>query len=197
MSDLDETFTDTSDECFLPSDTISRSIRNVHVLQDSRKNHVKTPPVLQVSSWSLGGHGYSWLPWRWCQMGGNIHQKCLWKFYQDLTSGTMSRLHLSSKSLPGVQEDMDLDMVLDGRDHPSKVSVKVSSRSDIRNHVKTAPVFQVSSWSQRGHEHSWWTLRWCQMGANIHQKLLWKFYQDLTTGSMSRLRLSSKSLPGV
>ena len=37
MSDLDETFTDTSDGCFLPSDTISRSIRNVHVLLDSRK----------------------------------------------------------------------------------------------------------------------------------------------------------------
>jgi len=39
MSDLDETFTDTSDECFLPSDTISRSIRNVHVLLESMKRH--------------------------------------------------------------------------------------------------------------------------------------------------------------
>jgi len=45
--------------------------------------------------------------------------------YQDLTSGTMSRLHLSSKLLPGVQEDMDLEMVLDGREHPSKVSVQL------------------------------------------------------------------------
>ena len=37
MSDLDETFTETSDGCSLPSDTISRSIRNVYVLPDSRK----------------------------------------------------------------------------------------------------------------------------------------------------------------
>ena len=159
------------------------------------RNHVKTAPVLQVSSWSLGGH--SWWTWRWCQMGGNIHQKFLWKFYQDLTSGTMSRLHLSSKSLPGVQEDMDLEMVLDGRDQPSKVSVKVLSWSDIRNHVKTSTVLQVSSWCLGGHGHSWWTWRGCQMGGNIHQKCLWKFYQDLTWGTLSILHLSSKSFPGV
>ena len=47
-------------------------------------------------------NGHSWLIWRWCQMGGNIHRNCLWKFHQDLTWGTMSRLHLSSKSLPRV-----------------------------------------------------------------------------------------------
>ena len=35
LSDLDESFTDASDGSYLPSDTISRSIRNV--LQDSRK----------------------------------------------------------------------------------------------------------------------------------------------------------------
>ena len=37
ISDLDETFTDTSNGCSLSSVTISRSIRNVHVLLDSRK----------------------------------------------------------------------------------------------------------------------------------------------------------------
>ena len=37
MSDLDETFTDTTDECSLPYDTISGSIRNIHVLLESRK----------------------------------------------------------------------------------------------------------------------------------------------------------------
>ena len=37
MSDLDETFTDTSDGCSPPSDTISRSIRNVHVVLDFMK----------------------------------------------------------------------------------------------------------------------------------------------------------------
>merc|ERR1711915_234722 len=49
---------------------------------------------------------------------------------------------------------MDLEKVSDGREHPSEVSVKVSSRSDIRNHVKTPPVFQVSSWSLGGHGHT-------------------------------------------
>ena len=58
----------------------------------------------------------------------------------------MSRLHLSSKSLPGVLEDVSYD-----RDHHSEASVKVSSRSNIRNPVKTPPVLQVSSWSLGGH----------------------------------------------
>ena len=35
LFDLDETFKDISDECSLPSDTISRSISYVHVLLDS------------------------------------------------------------------------------------------------------------------------------------------------------------------
>ena len=75
------------------------------------RNHVKIPPVLQVSSWSLGRHGHSWWTWRWCQMGGNSNQKCLWSFHNIRNhiktlpvlqvSGTMSRLHLSSKSPPG------------------------------------------------------------------------------------------------
>ena len=39
MSDLNETSTDTSDECFLPYETVSRSIRNTHVLLESRKRH--------------------------------------------------------------------------------------------------------------------------------------------------------------
>ena len=82
---------------------------------------------------------------------------------------------------------LDFDMVSDGREHPSEVSVKVSSRSDIRNHVKTPPVLQVSSWSLGGHGHSWWTWRWCQMGVNTHQKCLWKFHQDQTKLIMSML----------
>ena len=46
--------------------------------------------------------------WGWCQIGDDIHLNLLLKFYQDLTSGTMSRLHLSSKYLPGVLEDMEI-----------------------------------------------------------------------------------------
>ena len=54
---------------------------------------------------------------------------------------------------------IDLEMVSDGREHPSEVSVKVLSRSDIRNHVKTPPVLQVSSWSLGGYGYSWWTMK--------------------------------------
>ena len=46
---------------------------------------------------------------------------------------------------------MNLEVVSDDRDYPSEVSVKVSSRSNIRNTVKTPPVLQVSSWSHGGH----------------------------------------------
>ena len=88
-------------------------------------------------------------------MIGIILQKLLLKFHQDSTSETLSRLHLSSKSLPGVLEDMEvlmnLEVVSFDRDHNSEASVKVSSRSNIRNPVKTPPVLQVSSWSLGGH----------------------------------------------
>ena len=109
-----------------------------------------------------------------CQMIGIILQKVLRKFYQDLTSGTLSRLHLSSKPLSGVLED--LEVVLDDRYHPSEASAKVSSRFNIRNPVKTPPVLQVSSWSFGGHWGSLWTWRWCQMIGIILQKLLWKLH---------------------
>ena len=46
LSDLDESFTDASDGCYLPSDSISRSIRNRNVLQDSRKKPGRMGGVL-------------------------------------------------------------------------------------------------------------------------------------------------------
>ena len=39
---------------------------------------------------------------------------------------------------------MNLKVESDNRDHPSEASVKVSSKSNIRNPVKTPPVLQVS-----------------------------------------------------
>ena len=72
---------------------------------------VKNPTILQVTSWSLGGKGYSWQTWRWCQGTQDIPGKFYWKFHQDPTSGSLSRLCLSSKSLPGVLDERD---VLDG-----------------------------------------------------------------------------------
>ena len=127
---------------------------------------------------------------------------------------------------------IDLVMVSYGRKYPTEATLDVSSRSDIRNRVKSPTVLWVSSWSLGGHGHSWWTWRtvyesfikiwhqepcqdstpppnlfleskrtwiwrWCQMGGNIHPKCLWKFHQDLTSVTMSRLQLSSKSLPRI
>ena len=84
-----------------------------------------------------------------------ILQKLLWKFYQHPRLGTLSRLLLSSKSLPGVMEDTEVPdepgVCVDIRDNLSEANVKVSSRSNIRNPVKTPPVLQVSSWSHGGH----------------------------------------------
>ena len=39
---------------------------------------------------------------------------------------------------------MNLEVVSDDRDHPAEASEKVSSRSNIRNPVKTPPVLQAS-----------------------------------------------------
>ena len=55
---------------------------------------------------------------------------------------------------------IDLEMVLSGMESPSEVSLKVSSMPDIRNHVKTPPALQVSSWSLGGHGQSQWTWKW-------------------------------------
>ena len=71
-------------------------------------SYVKTTPILQVSPWSLGGCAGSLWTWRRCQMIGIILQKLLWKLHHYPSSETLSRLQLSSKSLPGVLEDMEV-----------------------------------------------------------------------------------------
>ena len=92
---------------------------------------------------------------------------------------------------------MHLVMVSDGWEHPKEVSLKVSWILDIRKPVKTPPVLQVSSWSLGGRGGSWPTLWWSQMEANIQEKLPWKVHEVWTSETLSRLPLSSKSLPGV
>ena len=77
------------------------------ILRLQIKIYFKTQCLL-VSSWSLVGHGGSWLTLRWCQKGGGILWKLQWNFNQDWTLGTKSRLHLSSKSPHGVLEDMEV-----------------------------------------------------------------------------------------
>ena len=81
---------------------------------------------------------------------------------------------------------MNVELVSDIRDHLSEASVKVSSRSNIRNPVKTPPVLQVSSWSHGGHLGSWWTWSWYQMMGIILKKHLWKFHQDPTSVTLSK-----------
>ena len=48
---------------------------------------------------------------------------------------------------------IDMEMVSDGREHPSGTSVKVSSRLDIRNFDKTPQISEFSSWSLGGEGH--------------------------------------------
>ena len=118
-------------------------------------------PILQVSSWSLEGHGYSRWSWRWCQGSQKLTRKLYWKFHQNPTSGSLSRLHLSSKSLPGVLEDRN---ILDGDKGGVRV-LKISqgsfTESFIKIHhkeVKTLPIIQVSSWSLAGEGCSWYAV---------------------------------------
>ena len=169
---------------------------SVQVLSRSDiRNNVKTPPVIQVSSWSLGGHGGSWYTWWWSQMKENIQEKLPWKFHEDWTTETLSRLQLSSKSLLESWRMWrfltHLVMVSDWREHPRKASLKVSWRLDMRKPVKTPPVLQVSSWGLGGHGGSWRTWWWSQIEKNILEKLPWKFHEDWTWKSLSRLHLSS------
>ena len=101
------------------------------------RNQFKTLPVLQVPSWSLGKYGGSWQTWRWFHMTCINPMKLLWKFHPNPTTGSLSRLSLSSKSLPGFMEDMEvlknLEMVSYDIYKPPEVAVKISSKSNIRN----------------------------------------------------------------
>ena len=135
---------------------------------------IKTPPVFQVSYWSLEVsswilHQHSCWTWRWGQMEWNIHQKCLWKFHQDLTSETRSRLHLSCKSFPGVKEDMDIpDEPGDGvRWEGTSIRsvcetfIKIRHQEPCQDSTCPPSLFLKSRMI--------WIWRWCQIGGNIHQ----------------------------
>ena len=166
--------------------------------RSNNRNPIKTQPVLQVSSWSLGRNGHSWQLFWWCQILKSIIKMLSWKFHQDSSTETPSWLSLSSKSLLGVWEDMDIPdtflMVSDVKEYNEDALLKISSRSISRNPIMTEPVLQVSSWSLGGHGGSWQLFRWRQMVESIIKMLSWKFYQDPTTETPSRLSLSSKSL---
>ena len=95
------------------------------------RNPVKTPPVLEVSSWSLEELQIPDEP------GDGVRQKEAFfrasvKVSSRLNIRISSRLHLSSKSLPHKPGD--------GEEHPQEATVQVLSRLDIKNLVKTPPV---------------------------------------------------------
>ena len=96
----------------------SKYFREALLKVSSRSNIrklVKNQSILQVFSWKLEGQGCSWFKWRWCQGTQNTPGKLYRKYHQDPTSWSLSRLHLSSKSLPGVLKDRDdLDFAWEG-----------------------------------------------------------------------------------
>ena len=97
-----------------------------------------------------------------------------------IISATMSRLFLSSLSLPGVKEDMDVP-------YGPGYGVRWEGTS-----IRSVCVSFIKIWHQEpcwdffcppslflslgGHGYSWWILR----GGPIGQKCLWRFHQDLT-----------------
>ena len=92
---------------------------------------------------------------------------------------------------------MELKMVSRYSIYPREVLLKVSSRSNIWKFVKNPPILQVTSWSLGGKVCSWWSWRWCQGTQDIPGKFYWKFHQDPTSGSLSRLHLSARSPPVI
>jgi len=66
---------------------------------------VKTQPVLQVSTWSLGGQDGSWHTHNECCLVYNCIYSMCRKFHQILTWITLSRHYLSSKSNFGGLDD--------------------------------------------------------------------------------------------
>ena len=69
------------------------------LLRSNLWSPVKTIHFLYGPLWSLGGYGGSWQSWKWCQGVRRTPRKVPWKFHKDQTSGTLSRLKVSFKSL--------------------------------------------------------------------------------------------------
>ena len=146
--------------------------------------------------------------------------KLLWNFIKIQHQGP-SRVQLFSMSLSEAWRTwrflIDLEFWSYEWEHLYEGSMKFSSKSNIRNPlksphlfhvlswgtsnirspVKTPPFLQVSSWSLGGHGGSWWTWSLGQMNGSIFMKLSWNFHQDPTSGTLSRLHHLSMSLHGV
>ena len=68
-------------DMYQPSEVVVKISSNSNI-----RNPIKTLLVLQVPSWSLGGHGGSWQTWRWCQIHRSILKTFLHGFHHDQTS---------------------------------------------------------------------------------------------------------------
>ena len=148
----------------------------------------KSLHVLQVSSWILGGHGGSWQSWKWCLGARATPMKLPWKFHEDQTSWTLSRLPMSFKSLPGVLEDMEVpDKVGNG---VRGLGQPIGSFPESFIKIEYLEPCQDSQcpfdpfWSLGGHGGSWQSWKWCQRTRRNPRKLHKKFRQNRTTGSL-------------
>ena len=167
-------------------------------LSIQRIKHLKTPLFLKISSWSLWGYRGSWQTLRWCHMTCINSMKLMWKFHPNPTSGSLSRLYLSSKSLPGVFEERGV------HEEPGNGVIWNVSPSEVAvchmtciNSMKLMWKFHPNltsgtpsrlyssskslSWSLGEHGGSWQTWRWCQMNGSILMNLLWGFHQEPTS----------------
>ena len=106
----------------------------------------------------------------------------MWRFLKNLkTAETLSRLHLSSKSLPGVLEDVEI------HDEPGGGVIWQGSyfRSFCESFIKIQhqKICQDSTFPP---------------SLSLESLRMWRFHKNLKTAeTLSRLHLSSKSLPGV
>ena len=132
MSNLHETFREASLGCSLTSEIITRCIRNLKILQESRKR--------PRGRWSHDTENSQWL-----FLVSRIGPQEAGQYFTCLPS-------IFLESLRTWRFLTHLVMVSDWREHPREASLKVSWRLDMRKPVKIPPVLLVSSWSLEDEE---------------------------------------------
>ena len=135
MSNLHETFRETSLGCSLTSEIITRCIRNLKILQESRKR--------PRGRWSHDTENSQWL-----FLVSRIGPQEAGQYFTCLPS-------IFLESLRTWRFLTHLVMVSDGREYPRKPSLRVSWRLNLRKQVKTPPVLWISSWLVGGRGGSW------------------------------------------
>ena len=126
MSTLHETFRETSLGCSLTSEIITRCIRNLKILQESRKR--------PRGRWSHDTENSQWL-----FLVSRIGPQEAGQYFTCLPS-------IFLESLRTWRFLTHLVMVSDGREYPREASLRVSWRLNLRKQVKTPPVLWISSW---------------------------------------------------